>query len=111
MKYYGRDRGSTIMGTTGTVLVDRDGYEIYDLKETRPVNTKRARTSFVGDLTRGGFYDRRALRELHCGYSDWRKAARSDLCRQRRGYYAAAFEHRVGSAIANCDSIRTTDVS
>jgi predicted dehydrogenase len=32
MKCYGRDRGSTIMGTTGTVLVDRDGYEIYDLK-------------------------------------------------------------------------------
>jgi hypothetical protein len=31
MKYYGRDRGSTIMGATGTVLVDRDGYEIYDL--------------------------------------------------------------------------------
>src|ERR1700741_5361877 len=32
MKFYGRDRGSAIMGTTGTVLVDRDGYEIYDLK-------------------------------------------------------------------------------
>jgi predicted dehydrogenase len=32
MKYYGRDRGSLIMGTTGTVLVDRDGYEVYDLK-------------------------------------------------------------------------------
>ena len=32
MKYYGRDRGSTIMGTTGTVLLDRDGYEIYDLE-------------------------------------------------------------------------------
>ncbi len=31
MKFYNRDRGSTIMGTTGTVLVDRDGYEIYDL--------------------------------------------------------------------------------
>ena len=31
MKYYGRDRGSIIMGTTGAVLVDRDGYEIYDL--------------------------------------------------------------------------------
>ena len=28
----GRDRGSTIMGTTGSVLVDRDGYEVYDLK-------------------------------------------------------------------------------
>jgi predicted dehydrogenase len=32
MKYYGRDRGSTISGTNGTVLVDRDGYEVYDLK-------------------------------------------------------------------------------
>jgi len=31
MEFYGRDRGSTIMGTTGTVLIDRDGYEIYDL--------------------------------------------------------------------------------
>jgi len=35
MKFYGRDRGSTIMGTTGTVLVDRDGYEVYDLKGKR----------------------------------------------------------------------------
>src|ERR1700722_9211747 len=32
MKYYGRDRGSTIVGTTGTVLIDRGGYEIYNLK-------------------------------------------------------------------------------
>ncbi|MGA2673647.1 MAG: Gfo/Idh/MocA family oxidoreductase [Terracidiphilus sp.] len=31
MRYYGRGRGSTILGTKGTVLVDRDGYEIYDL--------------------------------------------------------------------------------
>jgi predicted dehydrogenase len=31
MKFYGRDRGASIMGTTGTVLVDRDGYEVYDL--------------------------------------------------------------------------------
>lgn len=31
MKFYNRDRGSVIMGTTGSVLVDRDGYEIYDL--------------------------------------------------------------------------------
>jgi predicted dehydrogenase len=32
MKFFGRDRGCSIMGTTGTVLIDRDGYEIYDLK-------------------------------------------------------------------------------
>ena len=31
MKFYNRDRGSVIMGTTGSVLVDRDGYETYDL--------------------------------------------------------------------------------
>jgi predicted dehydrogenase len=31
MKFYGRDRGSAIMGTTGTALIDRDGYEVYDL--------------------------------------------------------------------------------
>ncbi|HEX4155875.1 MAG TPA: Gfo/Idh/MocA family oxidoreductase [Acidobacteriaceae bacterium] len=31
MKQYGRDRGVTIHGTTGTVLLDRAGYEVYDL--------------------------------------------------------------------------------
>ena len=30
MKVYDRDRGSVIMGTTGSVLVDRGGYEVYD---------------------------------------------------------------------------------
>ena len=48
MKYYHRDRGSLIMGTTGTVLIDRDGYEIYDLKGAKtsewrlPINTSSA---------------------------------------------------------------------
>jgi predicted dehydrogenase len=32
MRFYGRDRGSAIMGTEGTVVLDRDGYEIYDPK-------------------------------------------------------------------------------
>jgi predicted dehydrogenase len=32
MHHFNRDRGSIIEGTEGTVLVDRDGYEIYDLK-------------------------------------------------------------------------------
>jgi predicted dehydrogenase len=31
MQYFHRGRGSLIEGTEGTVLVDRDGYEIYDL--------------------------------------------------------------------------------
>jgi len=29
---YGRSRGTTILGTNGSVVVDRDGYVIYDLK-------------------------------------------------------------------------------
>jgi predicted dehydrogenase len=45
MKFYGRDRGSTIMGTTGTVLIDRDGYEIYDL------NGKKVSEYKVGSTT------------------------------------------------------------
>ena len=32
MKMYNRDRGSTILGTNGTVLVDRDGYDVFDWK-------------------------------------------------------------------------------
>jgi predicted dehydrogenase len=47
MKYYNRDRGSTIMGTTGSVLIDRDGYEIYDLngKMTNEYKTGNATSS------------------------------------------------------------------
>jgi predicted dehydrogenase len=32
MRYFNRGRGSLIEGTNGTVLVDRDGYEVYDLR-------------------------------------------------------------------------------
>jgi predicted dehydrogenase len=52
MKYYGRDRGSAIMGTTGTVVLDRDGYEIYDLKGKMTsefkVGNKTESTDLVG---------------------------------------------------------------
>jgi predicted dehydrogenase len=32
MQLYDRDRGSAIMGTKGTVVIDRDGYDVYDWK-------------------------------------------------------------------------------
>jgi predicted dehydrogenase len=50
MKYYGRDRGSTIVGTSGTVLVDRDGYEIYDLKGTKTSEYKVGSKTSSADL-------------------------------------------------------------
>jgi predicted dehydrogenase len=51
MKFYGRDRGSTIMGTTGTVLVDRDGYEIYDLKGKKTDEFRTGSATSSSDLT------------------------------------------------------------
>jgi len=49
MRYFNRGRGSIIEGTEGTVLVDRDGYEIYDLKGKKTsefkVNSSETETS------------------------------------------------------------------
>jgi hypothetical protein len=50
MKLYGRDRGSTIMGTNGTVLIDRGGYEIYDLKGNKTSEFKAGRAASSADL-------------------------------------------------------------
>jgi predicted dehydrogenase len=51
MKYYGRDRGSVIVGTTGSVLIDRDGYEIYDLKGNKTSEFKVGSVTSSADLT------------------------------------------------------------
>ncbi len=50
MKYYGRDRGATIMGTNGSVIVDRDGYEIYDLKGNKTSEFKAGNSTSSTDL-------------------------------------------------------------
>jgi predicted dehydrogenase len=50
LKYYGRDRGSTILGTTGSVLVDRDGYEIYDLNGKKTSEFKTGSETSSSDL-------------------------------------------------------------
>ena len=50
MKYYGRDRGSTVMGTEGTVLVDRGGYEVYDLKGKKTNEFKVGSETSSADL-------------------------------------------------------------
>jgi predicted dehydrogenase len=50
MKFYGRGRGSTIMGTTGAVLIDRDGYEIYDLKGDKTSEFKLGKMTSSADL-------------------------------------------------------------
>jgi predicted dehydrogenase len=61
MKYYNRDRGSTIIGTNGSVLVDRDGYEIFDIKGNKinEFKTGKEQTSST-DLT-----GRDSMTDLH----------------------------------------------
>jgi predicted dehydrogenase len=50
MKYYNRDRGATILGTEGTVLVDRGGYETYDLKGKKTGEFKAGAGASSADL-------------------------------------------------------------
>ena len=50
MKYYDRDRGSVIVGTGGSVLVDRAGYEVYDLKGNKIREVKVGTETSSGDL-------------------------------------------------------------
>ncbi|HWR17435.1 MAG TPA: Gfo/Idh/MocA family oxidoreductase [Terriglobales bacterium] len=50
MKVYGRDRGVAVMGTTGTVVVDRDGYEVYDLKGTKTDEFKTGKRTSSSDV-------------------------------------------------------------
>jgi predicted dehydrogenase len=50
MKFYGRDRGSAIMGTTGSVVVDRGGYELYDLKGSKTGEVKAGKAAASSDL-------------------------------------------------------------
>ena len=59
MKYYGRDRGVAVMGTTGSVIVDRDGYEIYDLKgrKTSEYGADKAVTSSTDLIGRDSMTD------------------------------------------------------
>ena len=50
MHHFNRGRGSLIEGTTGTVLVDRDGYEVYDLKGKKTDEFKVGKQTSTEDL-------------------------------------------------------------
>jgi predicted dehydrogenase len=50
MKIYGRDRGAAIMGSAGSVIVDRGGYEIYDLGGKKISEVKAGSQTSSADL-------------------------------------------------------------
>ena len=50
MRLYDRDRGELIVGTKGSVVMDRDGYEVYDLKGKMTDKFTTGRTTSTSDL-------------------------------------------------------------
>jgi predicted dehydrogenase len=51
MKLYGRDRGVVIVGTTGSIVLDTGGYEIYDLNGTKTSEHLAGKAADSSDLT------------------------------------------------------------
>jgi len=51
MQYHGRDRGSTIMGTAGSMLIDGGGYEVYDPNGKKISEAKEGTANASSDLT------------------------------------------------------------
>jgi predicted dehydrogenase len=49
-EYFGRSRGATIHGTDGTVLIDRDGYQVFTLNDKLINEFKTEKTSTSQDL-------------------------------------------------------------
>ena len=53
-KLYGRDRGAVIFGTKGSVIIDRAGYEVYDLSGHKIREQKTGKTSSTSDTVGTG---------------------------------------------------------
>lgn len=51
VRRYGRDRGAVILGTTGSVVLDPGGYEVYDLHGKKVSEVKKGEAASSADLT------------------------------------------------------------
>ena len=51
MKLYGRDRGVVIVGTTGSIVLDTGGYEVFDLKGAKTGERMEGKAAASSDLT------------------------------------------------------------
>jgi predicted dehydrogenase len=50
MRVYNRDRGSVIIGTKGSVVIDRDGYDVYDWKGKQTDSFRTGKQTSTTDL-------------------------------------------------------------
>jgi predicted dehydrogenase len=62
MRYFNRGRGSLIEGTSGTVLIDRDGYEVYDLKGKK---VEEYRVPSTGETTTADLVGADSMTDVH----------------------------------------------
>lgn len=51
MRLFDRDRGAVIVGTTGSVVLDPGGYEVYDLRGRKINEVKEGKAASSADLT------------------------------------------------------------
>jgi predicted dehydrogenase len=51
MKLYDRDRGSVIVGTTGSIVLDAGGYKVFDIKGQQTGDFKEGKAASSSDLT------------------------------------------------------------
>jgi predicted dehydrogenase len=51
MKFYGRDRGVVVVGTTGRVVIDTGGYEVFDLNGAKTSEHMVGKAAASSDLT------------------------------------------------------------
>jgi predicted dehydrogenase len=51
MRLFNRDRGAVIVGTTGSVVLDPGGYEVYDLRGRKINEVKEGKAASSADLT------------------------------------------------------------
>lgn len=51
MKLYNRDRGAVVVGTTGSVILDPAGYEVFDLNGRKINDVKEGKAASSSDLT------------------------------------------------------------
>ena len=94
---FGRDRGSVILGTKGSVIVDRDGYEIYDWKgkKTGEVSAQKEQTSSTDLTGRDSMTDRHFANFIAAIKSGEKLNAPIEVGQRGRDH-AAAFERCMG---------------
>ena len=64
MKLYDRDRGSIIQGTNGSVILDRDGYEVYDQSGKHKIDEFKVKTEKTSSTDTTG---KDSMTDLHFG--------------------------------------------